>query len=92
MAGQERLTPALKGLAVVQFCWMCGARLRADQMVADGGSACADVRWYCLDTRGCTQRWTSRSAKPADIRHATAGASQVPQAASRSRRRPASPV
>jgi hypothetical protein len=43
-----------------ESCWMCGIRLRADQMVADGGSACPDVRWYCLDTRGCTQRWTTR--------------------------------
>ena len=43
-----------------EACWMCGVRLRADQMVADGGVACPDVRWYCLDTRGCTQRWTAR--------------------------------
>jgi hypothetical protein len=32
-------------------------------MVADGGSACADVRWFCRDIQGCTDRWTSRTAK-----------------------------
>jgi hypothetical protein len=49
--------------APVRSCWMCGIRLPADQLVADGGSACADVRWYCLDTWGCTERWTSRPAR-----------------------------
>lgn len=62
MADQARLTPAWGGPAGVRSCWMCGMRLSADQMVADGGSACADVRWYCLDRRGCTERWTSRPA------------------------------
>jgi hypothetical protein len=38
---------------------MCGVRLPADQMVPDGGNACADVRWYCLDTADCTHRWTT---------------------------------
>jgi hypothetical protein len=37
---------------------MCGYRQPLAQMMADGGSACADVRWYCLDTLSCTQRWT----------------------------------
>lgn len=45
-------------------CWMCGIRLPATQMVADGGSACGSIRWYCLDVRGCTDRWTTRPAKP----------------------------
>jgi hypothetical protein len=31
-------------------------------MIADGGGACADVRWYCLDKLACTERWTSRAA------------------------------
>jgi hypothetical protein len=39
-------------------CWMCGIRLPAALMVPDGGSACADVRWYCRDLRACTARWT----------------------------------
>lgn len=54
--------------APVRSCWMCGIRMPADQMVADGGSACADLRWYCLDTWGCTERWTSRSARLVAIR------------------------
>lgn len=44
----------------VETCWMCGSRLPAEQMVPDGGNACADVRWYCQDTQSCTQRWTTR--------------------------------
>jgi len=42
-------------------------------MVADGGNACADVRWFCLDTSACTERWTSRPAGPADIRPGAVG-------------------
>jgi hypothetical protein len=49
---------------------MCGIRLPADQMVADGGDACHDLRWYCRDTLGCTERWTSRSTRSAAIRQA----------------------
>lgn len=52
----------------VRSCWMCGIRLPAHQMVADGGSACLDVRWYCRDTWGCTRRWTSHSSRLAAIR------------------------
>jgi hypothetical protein len=50
---------------------MCGIQLPAHQMVADGGQACADVRWYCRDTKSCTERWTSRLARPGPM-----GASQ----------------
>ena len=39
-------------------CWMCGIRLPTALLVPDGGSACADVRWYCRDLRACTGRWT----------------------------------
>lgn len=51
----------------VVSCWMCGTRLHRSQMVPDGGSACGDVRWYCKDTRTCTERWTTarRQAQPA---------------------------
>lgn len=69
MADHKRWTPAPAGPADVKSCWMCGIRLSAGQMVADGTSACADVRWYCLDTRGCTERWTTRSARQADVGH-----------------------
>lgn len=62
--------------APVRSCWMCGIRLPADQMVADGGTACADLRWYCLDTWGCTERWTSRSARLVAIRP---GAAEAPE-------------
>jgi hypothetical protein len=57
---------------------MCGIRLPADQMVADGGSACLDLRWYCRDTLGCTERWTSRSVRAAAISQATAETPTVP--------------
>ena len=53
-----RLRPA------VEPCWMCGIRLPVSQMVADGGSACGNLRWYCFDVRGCTERWTTRTARP----------------------------
>ncbi len=42
---------------------MCGIRLPTSQMLADGGHACNDLRWYCLDARACTERWTSRPAR-----------------------------
>ena len=54
-------------------CWLCGVRLPADQMMADGGSACPDLRWYCQDTQACTERWTSRTARPAAISEGRAG-------------------
>jgi hypothetical protein len=76
----DRLDPAPFGAAAAQVrsCWMCGIRLPARQMVADGGSACHDVRWYCRDTSGCTRRWTSRSTRPAAIRPDVAEPSQPP--------------
>src|SRR5579862_9868695 len=59
MADGDHLIPAQAGRAV-QSCWLCGIRMPADRMLADGGSACANIRWYCLDTAGCTERWTRR--------------------------------
>src|SRR5215470_18352542 len=66
----NREDPTLFGAESVQVrpCWMCGIRLPVSQMVADGGSACHDVRWYCSDTWACTRRWTSRSARRPAIR------------------------
>jgi len=59
----EQSAPSVAGLAArrpaVVPCWMCGIRLQQNQMVPDGGSACGDIRWYCKDTRACTERWTS---------------------------------
>ena len=71
MTDQRRSAPFWEA-APVRSCWMCGIRLRADQMVADGGSACLDLRWYCRDTRACTERWTARSARPAAFPQDTA--------------------
>ena len=52
----------------VRSCWMCGIRLPVGQLVADGGDACPDVRWYCRDMWGCTKRWTSRSTRLTAVR------------------------
>jgi hypothetical protein len=91
MVDQQSLVPTPRGLVPVTTCWMCGIGLSPGQMVADGGSACADVRWYCLDMRGCTELWTSRPARPADLRHGTAGSfEEAEQTANLPRRRPAS--
>lgn len=68
MAYGERMSPTLAGPSIVETCWLCGTRLPADHMVADGGSACSDVRWYCVDTRSCTERWTARWAQPSGLR------------------------
>lgn len=67
MTDQGRPGPAWTEPAPVRSCWMCGIRLSADQMVADGGRACHDLRWYCRDTWACTERWTSPSARPSLI-------------------------
>ena len=48
------------GRAAVQSCWLCGIRLPTGQLIADGDPAHGDVRWYCQDTRSCTERWTAR--------------------------------
>jgi hypothetical protein len=64
----ERLSAAAagehldSGRAAVQACWLCGIRLPTSQLVADGDPARGDVRWYCQDTRSCTERWTARPA------------------------------
>ena len=67
------------GGAAVKSCWLCGIRVAAHQMVADGRPGRDDVRWYCADVQACTERWTTpRSASPADaradgVRHTVAG-------------------
>jgi hypothetical protein len=67
MIEQERGAAMTAASATIRSCWICGIRLPAEHMVADGGSACADVRWYCRDMRGCTERWTAHPAPAADI-------------------------
>jgi hypothetical protein len=69
---------------------MCGIRLPARQMVADGGTACHDLRWYCRDIWGCTRRWTAHSARLAAIRPGIAETPERPaeQIAGRAAARP----
>jgi hypothetical protein len=62
MADEARTPPAegpAVGRAAVVSCWLCGIRLQQYHMVPDGGRACGDIRWYCQDTRACTERWIS---------------------------------
>ena len=54
----------------VAQCSMCGIALPLGLLVPDGGSACADIRWYCKDARGCTERWTT--VRPASRAHVSA--------------------
>jgi hypothetical protein len=44
-------------------CSLCGIELPKALMTPDGGEACDDIRWYCKDSRSCTERWTSREAE-----------------------------
>ena len=76
--GEQAVTGQLRSVhywaqqANVKSCWMCGIRLPAEQMVADGGSACPDLRWYCQDVWACTERWTWRLARSAATGQGTA--------------------
>jgi hypothetical protein len=40
-------------------CSLCGIALPLTLLVPDGGQACADIRWYCMDATSCTERWTT---------------------------------
>jgi hypothetical protein len=62
MVTQRGMTSLRPKRTAVVSCSLCGIRLPVAQMVADGGTACADLRWYCRDIGECTQRWTARSA------------------------------
>ena len=78
MIHQQRPTPLWGAWTGIKSCWMCGIRLPADRMLADGGSACLDLRWYCRDTLACTERWTSRSVRPAAGRQAAVETPKAP--------------
>ena len=84
LPGEQAITDQLRSVrywaeqANAKSCWMCGIRLPADQMVADGGSDCPDLRWYCQDTWACTERWTSRPARPAAVGEGTAETPETP--------------
>jgi hypothetical protein len=60
-----------------EACWLCGIRMGTSQLVADGTTACADIRWYCRDAAACTERWTSASAGPAGLHGDPAQGSQM---------------
>jgi hypothetical protein len=64
MADPARASTVWEGHGGIKACWLCGIRLPVAQLVADGGDACPDVRWYCRDARACTQRWTTRPPPP----------------------------
>lgn len=69
MADESRRSPgagsSTPGAAVVS-CWMCGIRSHPSEMMPDGGDWCDDARWYCRDTKACTERWTTpRNVFPA---------------------------
>ena len=78
ITGQLRSVRYWAEQATAKSCWICGIRLPADHMVADGGSACLDLRWYCRDTWACTERWTSRPARPAAPSEDMADTPQAP--------------
>ena len=59
----------LQPLEVAQ-CSMCSIALPLGLLVPDGGQACADIRWYCKDTKSCTERWTT--ARPPGRTHTPA--------------------
>jgi hypothetical protein len=57
-AAPERGEGRLRPLEVAD-CTMCGVTRPLGLLVSDGGTACADIRWYCKDVRSCTERWTT---------------------------------
>ncbi len=88
MAYQDHMIAVPSARGTIESCWMCGIRLPTDRLMPDGGSACPDVRWYCQDSRSCTERWTSHSAGSVAVRHAPG--STAPQAPGTTAPRPAS--
>jgi hypothetical protein len=57
--GSERERERPRPLEAAQ-CSLCGIELPKGLLMPDGGIACTDIRWYCRDTRSCTERWTAR--------------------------------
>ena len=64
---------ALRGDVV--SCWMCGTHQYSNQMLADGGAACDDIRWYCRDPQACTER---SIISPAADPHRLSGEQVIP--------------
>jgi hypothetical protein len=61
-------------------CSLCGIELPKGLMMPDGGRACSDVRWYCKDTKSCTERWTARPSRPAGRKALAQKAPKAPKA------------
>jgi hypothetical protein len=78
MGGHLRSVQYWAQRANVKSCWLCGIRLPAEQMVADGGSVCPDLRWYCRDVWACTGRWTWRLARSAATSQGAAETADTP--------------
>jgi hypothetical protein len=73
----------LRPLEVAQ-CSLCGIARPLGLLVPDGGQACADIRWYCKDSKSCSERWIaalpSRQAYvPATPRPAFARTAEPPR-------------
>jgi len=45
-------------------CALCGIARPLGLLVPDGGGACTDIRWYCKDTKSCTERRTTCTRGP----------------------------
>ena len=56
-------------------CSMCGTALPLGLLVADGGQACTNIRWYCKDAKSCTERWTTARGQFARTRMHAGGLS-----------------
>ena len=56
LASVEPPRDHLRPLEVAQ-CSLCGIARPLGLLVPDGGQACADIRWYCKDSKSCTERW-----------------------------------
>ncbi len=84
MVGDMERMASTEGAAApggdVVSCWMCGIHLHSSQMLADGGTACDDIRWYCQDHRACTERWITAR------RHSRSGGTVWPESAASARR------
>lgn len=65
-------------------CSLCGIARPLGLLVPDGGRGCADIRWYCKDTKSCTERWTTalsrRPAYPQAALGSAAGSWEPPYA------------
>jgi hypothetical protein len=72
---QRRRSPSAR-------CSLCGTALPVGVMVADGGQACADIRWYCQDAQSCTERWTAKLPTTSEVAlAASSGATVTPAGA-----------